>query len=146
MTAKIVDCKPQFFSHHVKRILLIEDHDVNRMFMKDYLEYCGYNVLALSEGANFFLALEKFRPDVILLDLKLPDIDGYSLLAKRKLLEDDTILNIPVIIVSAFAFKADMERAMNLGASRYFVKPVNLQELQLAIEEELNCQPQETAV
>lgn len=146
MTAQLVDCRRQFLSHHAKRILLIEDHEVNKMFMKDYLNYCGYDVLALSEGANFFLALEKFSPDVVLLDLKLPDIDGYSLLAKRQLLKDDTILNIPVIVVSAFAFKADMERAMNLGASRYFVKPINLQELHLAIEEELNCQRQETSV
>ena len=121
--------------HKSKRILLIEDNDVSRILLCDYLSYCGYDVQSLSEGSSFFSTIEQFQPELILLDLKLPGIDGYTLLEKMHNKPD--YVNIPVIVVSAFAFKADKKRAINLGACRYFVKPVNLIDLIQAIEEEL---------
>jgi DNA-binding response OmpR family regulator len=105
------------------------------MLLGDYLSYCGYRVETLPEASNFFSTVEQFAPELILLDLKLPDIDGYSLLEQAQHRQD--FLNIPIIIVSAFAFKADQERALKLGACRYFVKPINLSQLLRAIEEEL---------
>lgn len=127
--------RQQFQLHQSKRILLIEDNDVNRILLDDYLNYCGYDVQSLSEASTFFSTIEQFQPQLILLDLKLPDIDGYALLEKMHKLPD--YVNIPVIVVSALAFKADRERALDLGACRYFVKPVNLIDLIQAIEEEL---------
>ena len=76
-----------------------------------------------------------FQPHLILLDLKLPDIDGYILLEQLQLNPQGR--DTPVIIVSAFAFKADRQRAMNLGARQYFIKPVNLVDLRQAIEREI---------
>lgn len=70
-----------------------------------------------------------------MLDLKLPGIDGYTLLEQ---IQQSDWQHLPVIVVSAFAFKADRERALNLGARRYLVKPVNLNELKQAIQEELH--------
>ena len=136
MTARLFKIQQQFQLHQSKRILLIEDNDVNRMLLCDYLNYFGYDIQSLSEGSSFFSTLEKFQPELILLDLKLPDIDGYTLLEKMQNKSD--YVNIPVIVVSAFAFKADQERAIDLGACRYFVKPVNLIDLVQAIEEELS--------
>jgi CheY-like chemotaxis protein len=135
MAAKLLKIEQQFQLHQSKRILLIEDNDVNRILLNDYLKYFGYDVETLSEGYNFFLTIEQFQPNLILLDLKLPDIDGYFLLEKMQNKPD--YINIPVIVVSAFAFKADQKRAIDLGACRYFVKPVNLIDLIQAIEEEL---------
>jgi len=135
MIVRLVSVNQQLQSQQMRRILLIEDNDVNRMLLSDYLSYCGYDVQSLSDGSTLFSTIEKFQPDLMLLDLKLPDMDGYFLLEQIKQKPD--LSKIPIIVVSAFAFKADQERAMSLGACRYFVKPVNLTELILTIEEEL---------
>jgi CheY-like chemotaxis protein len=117
------------------RILLIEDNDPNRQLLDDYLNYCGYKVLSLAEGSEFFTAIAQFQPHVILLDLKLPDIDGYTLLQELQQYPDAA--RVPVIVVSAFAFHTDQQRAMSLGAKRYLVKPVSLNQLKHAIHEEV---------
>lgn len=127
----------QLRSQKVRRVLLVEDHYLNRMLLSDYLTYCGYDVQSLSEGSTFFSTIEKFEPDLILLDLKLPDIDGYSLL--KQVQQKPDLSKIPIIVVSAFAFKADQELALSLGARRYFVKPVKLKDLIVAIEEQFTC-------
>lgn len=119
-----------------KRILVIEDNDLNRQMLHDYIVFCGYQVFSLSCGSGFFEALANFQPQLILLDLKLPDIDGYALL--QQLQQKPEWQHIPIIIVSAFAFKADQQRAFDLGVRRYFVKPVTLSKLKQAIEDELS--------
>lgn len=134
MTAQLLNIDQPLRSHKVKRILLVEDNYLNRILLSDYLTYCGYDVQSLSEGSTFFSTIEKFEPDLILLDLKLPDIDGYSLL--KQVQQKPDLSKIPIIVVSAFAFKADQELALSLGARRYFVKPLKLKELILTIEEE----------
>jgi two-component system cell cycle response regulator DivK len=120
----------------ITRILLVEDNDVNRQLMTDYLRYCGYEVFSISRGESFAAAMSQFYPHLILLDLKLPDIDGYTLLQQIQQIPDWS--EIPVIVVSAFAFQADQQRALNLGARRYLVKPVKLPELINTISEELS--------
>ena len=118
-----------------RRILLIEDNESNRQLLSDYLNYCGYNVMSLAEGAGFFSAIAQFQPHIVLLDLKLPDIDGYAILEELQQRSEE--LQVPVIVVSAFAFQSDQRRALSLGARRYLVKPVNLNQLKQAIREEL---------
>lgn len=135
MTAQLLPINRPLESQHIRRILLIEDNDVNRMLLSDYLSYFGYNIQSLSVGSALFSTVEKFQPELILLDLKLPDIDGYLLLEQIK--QKPELAKIPIIVVSAFAFKAEQERAINLGACHYFVKPINLTGLMLAIETEL---------
>lgn len=135
MTVRLLSANQQLELQLTRRILLIEDNDVNRMLLSDYLNYCGYEVQSLSNGATLFSTIEKFQPELMLLDLKLPDIDGFLLLEQIKQKPD--LDKIPIIVVSAFAFKADQEKAMKLGACRYFVKPVNLTELISTIEAEL---------
>ncbi|BAU11258.1 response regulator receiver protein [Leptolyngbya sp. NIES-3755] len=117
------------------RILLIEDNEPNRRLLEDYLIYQGYSVLALSAGRGFEQALTDFQPQVVLLDLKLPDIDGCDILEQVQ--QNPEWSQIPIIVVSARAFIADQQRALNLGARRYLVKPIRLLELQQVIREEL---------
>lgn len=120
------------------RILLVEDNEASRQLMSDYLEYYGYKVLGLAKGSLFASAMMQFCPNLVLLDLKLPDVDGYSLLQERQWHPD--WLKVPVIVISAFAFQADQRRALNLGACQYLVKPVGLTQLKQAIHRELACQ------
>ena len=118
-----------------RRILLVEDNNLNRQMFEDYFVFCGYLIQGLAFGSDFFQALADFQPHLVLLDLKLPDVDGYTLLEQKR--QRPEWRTIPVIVVSAFAFKADQQRALNLGARRYFVKPVSLRDLRQAIEDEL---------
>lgn len=118
------------------RILLLEDNEINRQLLSEYLNYLGYQVLALADGCNFFQTLSDFQPHLILLDLKLPSIDGYTIL--EQIQQSSDWYQVPVIVVSAFAFKADQQRAINLGARQYFVKPVRLHQLKQAIQDELS--------
>ncbi len=117
------------------RILLIEDNEANRRLMSDYLGYCGYDVFALEEGSQLAATMEQFCPQIILLDLKLPKIDGYSLL--EQLQQRDDWKQVPTIVVSAYAFQRDQQRALDLGARRYLVKPIRLSQLTEVIREEL---------
>ena len=119
-----------------RKILLVEDNYLNRQMLEDYLVFCGYLVRSLARGADFFQDLADFQPDLVLLDLKLPDVDGYVLL--EQIQQQPEWRHIPVVIVSAFAFKADQQRALGLGARRYLVKPVSLKDLRQVIEEELH--------
>lgn len=137
MTVQLISEKQQLKSHQVRKILLVEDNYSNRMLLSDYLSYCGYKVKGLPNGSAFFSTVETWKPDLIVLDLKLPDIDGFLLLEKMQ--RNWFYSNIPVIVVSGLAFKSDSERAMGLGARHYFVKPVILVELTQAIEKELSC-------
>jgi DNA-binding response OmpR family regulator len=126
---------PDLNQHSGARILVVEDNEASRQLMSDYLEYYGYRVMALAKGAPFAAAMMQFRPHLVLLDLKLPDIDGYSLLQQRQWTAE--WLQVPVIVISAFAFQADQQRALKLGASQYLVKPVSLTQLKQTIRNEL---------
>ena len=108
---------------------------MNRQLLEDYLVVFGYQVRSLAGGEGFFPTVADFQPHLILLDLRLPDIDGYTLL--EQIQQGADWQYIPVIIVSACAFSSDQQRARSLGASRYFVKPVNLNDLRQAIQDEL---------
>jgi two-component system, cell cycle response regulator DivK len=119
----------------LSRILLIEDNPSSRQLMSDYLEHHGWQVLSLDQGAEFSASMSQFKPHLVLLDLKLPDTDGYLLL--EQLQQHSEWRHIPVIVVSAFAFQSDQERAFRLGARQYLVKPVNLLQLRQAICKEL---------
>ena len=115
------------------RILIVEDDETNRQNFEEFLDFCGYQVFSMANGSGLFQALPDFQPHLIWLDVKLPDVDGYTLL--EQLQQSSHWRHIPVIIVSALASKADLKRAQSLGAIQYLVKPTNLDDLQQAIQE-----------
>jgi two-component system, cell cycle response regulator DivK len=118
------------------KILLVEDNDVNRFLMRDFLSYYGHDVIGLSHASNFFQALEETQPDLILMDLKLADMDGFELL--KQLQKNQNFQHIPVIVISGLAFESDKRRALDLGVHKYLVKPINLKELNLMLHEEFD--------
>jgi DNA-binding response OmpR family regulator len=106
------------------RVLLVEDNEINRQLMGDFLAYHGYQVEMVSSSKDFVSAFERFEPHVVLMDLRLPDGDGYDLL--KQVQAHPVWQQVPVIIVSACALQHDQYRALALGARRYLVKPIRL--------------------
>jgi PAS domain S-box-containing protein len=110
-----------------KKIMLVEDNQLNMLLVADFLKTKGFAVVEATSGE---LALEKAareRPDIILLDIQMPGIDGFEVL--RKLREDPGLKDIPVIVMTALAMKGDEERCRLAGADDYISKPVNLKEM-----------------
>jgi two-component system cell cycle response regulator DivK len=107
-----------------KRILIVEDNDLNMRLLKDVLEAQGYSVAALGEGAPTVDLARRFRPDLILLDIQLPDISGLE--ACRRLKQDAVTRAIPVVAVTAFAMAGDESRARDSGCDGYITKPIML--------------------
>jgi CheY-like chemotaxis protein len=100
-------------------ILVVDDYDPNRVLLKDVLELEGYHVLGASDGYDALHVLEEARPAVILLDLKMPELDGRGLLLRLK--ADDTLRDIPVVLVTA-----DRDAGKVTGVAALIKKPFDI--------------------
>lgn len=101
-------------------ILIVEDDKFLRELISQKLIKEGYNILQAVDGEEGLDKIKKEKPDLVLLDLILPGIDGFEVLARAK--EDPEVVKIPVIILSNLGQKEDVEKGMNLGAVDYLVK------------------------
>jgi len=106
-----------------KRILLIEDNAVNRRLAQFLLRSKGYEVWEVANAPEAFAALKDRRPDLILMDIQLPEVDGLT--ATRHLKADPATRDIPVVAVTSYAMKGDEARAMEAGCSGYVTKPID---------------------
>ena len=109
-----------------KRILIVEDNELNMKLLNDVLEAHGYDVVKAARGAEALELARQARPDLILMDLQLPDISGLD--ATRRLKGDPETNSIPVIAVTAFAMAGDESRARDAGCDGYLPKPIVLRE------------------
>lgn len=116
----------------MKKILYIEDNEDNIFMLKTRLERKGYEVLIARAGLEGYDSARASLPDIILLDVGLPDIDGYETVKKIK--NDPIIKEIPVIMLTAHAMAEDRAKAFKAGAEEYEPKPVDLQSLINKIE------------
>jgi two-component system, cell cycle response regulator DivK len=107
-----------------KRILVVEDNELNMKLLNDVLEAHGYDVLTTGEGAVAVAWARQYRPDLILMDLQLPDMSGLDV--TRQLKANAETASIPVIAVTAFAMAGDEKRALEHGCDAYVAKPINL--------------------
>jgi two-component system cell cycle response regulator DivK len=113
-------------------VLYVEDNEDNMRLVKRALDARGYVV---HEAVNGLEALEKvkaIKPQVILLDINLPDIDGYEV--ARRLRAEDVSLYTPIIAITANALKGDAEKALAAGCDVYMSKPINVRELWARVE------------
>ena len=110
------------FPEEQRRILLIEDDYGNRVLFADFLEHCGYRVLPLADGNNCIEIMQEFMPHIVLLDIKLPQIDGLTLI--RAIRHHPQFCTLPILVVSGYAFNTDRQRALTAGATDYMVKPI----------------------
>lgn len=105
------------------KILLIEDNGQNRYLAAFLLEKRGYQVLAVPDGPQGIELAEKERPDVILLDIQLPGMDGYEV--ARKLRQNPALRDTPIVAVTSYAMAGDKEKTIAAGCNGYIEKPIN---------------------
>jgi len=113
-------------------ILYIEDNEDNMRLVKRALQSRGYTVHEAENGLEGLEQVKSVKPEVILLDINLPDIDGYEV--ARRLRSDDVALYTPIIAITANALKGDAERALAAGCDVYMSKPINVRELWARVE------------
>lgn len=106
-----------------KRILLVEDNPVNRRLAQFLLKSKGYEVWEATTVPEAFAVLKERRPDLILMDIQLPEVDGLT--ATRRLKADPATQDIPVVAVTSYAMKGDETRALEAGCSGYVTKPID---------------------
>ena len=118
-----------------KRILVIEDHEENRRLLRDLLTSFGYELVEAVTGEDGVTAAETNPPDLILMDIQLPGIDGYE--TTRRIKANPSLREIPVIAVTSYALSGDDVKAFAAGCDAYVTKPFDPAELLEKIREHL---------
>ncbi len=107
-----------------KTILIVEDNELNMKLFNDLLEAHGYNTLQAKDGRLVIEITRKNRPDLILMDIQLPEISGLEI--AKMLKADDDLRDIPVVAVTAFAMKGDEQKIRDGGCDGYIAKPISV--------------------
>ncbi len=107
-----------------KTVLVVEDNDLNMKLFHDLLEAHGYNILQTKDGMEALQLARKHKPDLILMDIQLPEVSGLEV--TKWLKEDEKLKSIPVIAVTAFAMKGDEEKIREGGCEAYIAKPISV--------------------
>src|SRR5215813_8600622 len=109
-----------------KTVMIVEDHEPNMKLFHDLLEAQGYHTVCTREGFEVIDLARKHRPDLILMDIQLPEVSGLEV--TKWLKEDPELRAIPVVAVTAFAMKGDEERIRKGGCEAYLSKPIPIAE------------------
>jgi two-component system cell cycle response regulator DivK len=110
-----------------KRILVVEDQEDLRGLLRDLFTRSGYVVIEAADGATGIASAKSDCPDIIVMDIQMPVIDGYE--ATRRIKADPALARIPVVAVSSFAMKGDEEKARAAGCDHYVTKPYSPMQL-----------------
>ena len=109
------------------RILIVEDNPLNLKLATRVLEHAGHEVLQAEDAAKGLELARELKPDLVLMDIMLPGMDGVAALARLR--ADSTTAGIKVAALTAYAMKGDREKCLDAGASDYLAKPVNTDQL-----------------
>jgi len=115
-------------------VLYIEDNPDNMMLVQRALEARGYHLLKAMKGLDGVATAENEQVDLILLDINLPDIDGYEVARRLRSSQKRELNSIPIIAITANALKGDAEKALEAGCDVYMSKPINIRELWARVE------------
>ncbi len=107
-----------------KTVLVVEDNELNMKLFHDLLEAHGYNILQTKDGMDALRIAREHKPDLILMDIQLPEVSGLEVTKWIK--EDENLKSIPVIAVTAFAMKGDEEKIRDGGCEAYIAKPISV--------------------
>lgn len=114
------------------KILIIEDNDNNRNLLKDLLEYHGYEVAMAADGLQGVAMARELLPDLILMDIQMPGLDGISALNILK--GEPTTGNLKIVALTSFAMQGDQEKFLAAGFNAYISKPINTRELPVLLQ------------
>jgi len=106
------------------KVLYIEDNIENRTLVKRVLEVEGYIVLEADDGIDGLRIVQEEAPDLILIDINLPEIDGYEITTRLRQME--SLSNIPIVALTANVLKGDRERSLEAGCDGYIQKPIDV--------------------
>lgn len=115
------------------RILVVEDHEDNRQILRDLLGSTGYEIIEAGNGEEALLRAAAEHPDLILMDIQMPVMDGYE--ATRRIKADPALRAIPIIVVTSYALSGDEEKARVAGCDGYVTKPYSPRALLAKIRE-----------
>jgi two-component system cell cycle response regulator DivK len=107
-----------------KRVMIVEDNELNMKLFRDIIEATGYETVRTRSGLEALDLAREHKPDLILMDIQLPEVSGLEV--TKWLKQDDELLSIPVIAVTAFAMKGDEERIRQGGCEGYISKPISV--------------------
>ena len=116
-----------------RRILLVEDHEDNRRIVRDLVTSAGYELIEAVTGEDGVALAETQRPDLILMDIQLPGLDGYE--ATRRIKGNPALRHIPIIAVTSYALSGDDVKAREAGCDAYVTKPFSPRALLAKIRE-----------
>ena len=119
-----------------KRILVVEDQADNRQIIRDMLADTGYDITEAENGEEALAAIAKQRPDLILMDIQLPVMDGYT--ATRRIKSDAALKSIPIIAVTSYALSGEEKKAREAGCDDYVPKPYSPRQLLAKIRQYLS--------
>ena len=119
-----------------KRVLIVEDNELNMKLFNDLLEAHGYYTLQTKDGVEALRMARTHRPDLILMDIQLPEVSGLEV--TKWLKEDDELRSIPIIAVTAFAMKGDEQKIRDGGCEAYIAKPISVANFLQTVERFLN--------
>lgn len=107
-----------------KKILIVEDNELNMKLFADLLDAHGYETQQTREGLKAISMARTFKPDLILMDIQLPEVSGLEVTKWIK--DDESLADIPIVAVTAFAMKGDEKRIRDGGCSAYIAKPISV--------------------
>ena len=122
-----------------KRVLVVEDHEENRRILRLLLASASIDMIEAVTGEDGVAAAERERPDLILMDIQLPGLDGYE--ATRRIKANPAVRHIPIIVVTSYALSGDDVKAFEAGCDAYVTKPFVPRELLTKVREFLAKQP-----
>jgi two-component system cell cycle response regulator DivK len=116
-----------------KKILVVEDTEDNRQILRDLLGTAGYEMIEAHDGAEGVAQATEHRPDLILMDIQMPVMDGYE--ATRRIKADPALKSIPVIAVTSYALSGDEDKARAAGCDGYIAKPFSPRQMLAKVRE-----------
>ena len=119
-----------------KKILIVEDNDLNLKLFRDLLGAHGYHTIETKSGFDAIDLTRDHKPDLIIMDIQLPEISGLDV--TRKIKADQTISSIPIVAVTAFAMRDDEEKILQAGCEAYISKPISIGPFLHTIEKFIN--------
>ncbi len=116
-----------------KKILIIEDTEDNRQILRDLLGMAGYTLVEAGDGAEGVARAAEHRPDLILMDIQMPVMDGYE--ATRRIKADPVLKSIPVVAVTSYALSGDEAKTREAGCDAYIAKPYSPRQMLAKVRE-----------